>query len=111
MIVLHTFSSKFLQELGLLERGKILRFITGTNKVPLDGYNPPLTITKGMFTTGSKASVHRDSASGMKQTDVFALPIAHTCFNQIILPDYPSKEVLKERLLFAAAESAGFYLT
>jgi len=28
------------------KRGKVLQFITGTSKVPLDGYAPPFTITK-----------------------------------------------------------------
>ena len=36
-----------------------------------------------------------------------ALPIAHTCFGQIDLPNYPSKDILKEKLLFAINEGAG----
>ncbi|CAE7917480.1 UPL2, partial [Symbiodinium sp. KB8] len=29
------------------------------------------------------------------------LPLAHTCFNQLELPDYSSEEVMKQRLLTA----------
>jgi len=32
------------------------------------------------------------------------LPSAHTCFNQLDLPEYESKEVLRERLLMACHE-------
>jgi E3 ubiquitin-protein ligase HUWE1 len=37
------------------------------------------------------------------------LPSAHTCFNQLDLPDYPSKEQLRDRLMVAVHEgSEGF---
>ena len=37
------------------------------------------------------------------------LPIAHTCFNKLDLPEYPNKEILKERLDRAIKEGkAGF---
>lgn len=32
------------------------------------------------------------------------LPSAHTCFNQLDLPEYTSREQLKERLLLAIRE-------
>ncbi len=34
------------------------------------------------------------------------LPSAHTCFNQLDLPEYESKETLQERLLMAIHEGA-----
>jgi E3 ubiquitin-protein ligase HUWE1 len=34
------------------------------------------------------------------------LPSAHTCFNQLDLPEYESKEVLRERLRMAIHEGA-----
>lgn len=34
------------------------------------------------------------------------LPAAHTCFNQLDLIEYESKEVLKERLMLALHEGA-----
>jgi E3 ubiquitin-protein ligase HUWE1 len=34
------------------------------------------------------------------------LPTAHTCFNQLDLPEYPSEEVMREKLLIAIREGA-----
>jgi E3 ubiquitin-protein ligase HUWE1 len=36
------------------------------------------------------------------------LPTAHTCFNQLDLQRYDSKESLKERLMLAIHEGGGF---
>ena len=46
-------------------------------------------------------------------SDTNSLPIAHTCFGQIDLPNYVSKEVLKKKLTLAINEGAGsgFYLS
>jgi E3 ubiquitin-protein ligase HUWE1 len=51
-----------------------------------------------------KFQIYRSAASN----DPMRLPVAHTCFNQLDLPEYPSKEVLYERLLWAIKETAGF---
>jgi hypothetical protein len=32
------------------------------------------------------------------------LPTAHTCFNQLDLPEYPSKDILIEKLMLAITE-------
>ena len=75
-------------------RMDLLRFVTGTNKIPLDGFDPTLTIT------GTDAG--DDS-----------LPTAHTCFNQLVLPRYKSADRLKDKLLKAIKHgvSEGFHLT
>lgn len=39
------------------------------------------------------------------------LPFSHTCFNTLDLPDYPSKEILKEKLTVAivnAKDGSGY---
>lgn len=36
------------------------------------------------------------------------LPSAHTCFNHLLLPEYSSKEKLRERLLAAIHNAEGF---
>jgi ubiquitin-protein ligase E3 A len=36
------------------------------------------------------------------------LPTSHTCFNVLLLPDYASKDKLRERLLKAIKYSQGF---
>lgn len=50
-----------------------------------------------------KFNIHK--AGGDQQL----LPTAHTCFNQLDLPQYQSEEILKEKLLIAIKEgSEGF---
>eukprot|EP01102_Stenamoeba_stenopodia_P020919 TRINITY_DN8307_c0_g1_i1.p1 TRINITY_DN8307_c0_g1~~TRINITY_DN8307_c0_g1_i1.p1 ORF type:complete len:548 (+),score=89.90 TRINITY_DN8307_c0_g1_i1:103-1746(+) len=39
------------------------------------------------------------------------LPTASTCMNLLKLPDYPTKEMLRERLLYAIESNAGFELS
>lgn len=70
-----------------------LSFVTGTSRVPLDGYNPPFNITQGV---------------GM---DKNSLPRAHTCFNQLVLPCFSSLEVMREKLMFSLRETEGFQLS
>lgn len=41
-------------------------------------------------------------------TDVAALPAAATCFNTMRLPKYPSKAVLRKKVVLAALECSGF---
>lgn len=69
-------------------RAKLLQFVTGTSKVPLDGF-ANLQGSSGV----QKFQIHRDYGSKER------LPSAHTCFNQLDLPEYDSYEVLKEMLL------------
>ena len=104
----------------------MLRFITGSNKVPLDGYNPPLTITKAAVAVrervaaaallssgggGGSGGGTGTSAGAGTAAAALPLPTAHTCFNQLVLPEYPTKKLLRERLLFAVAETEGFHMT
>lgn len=77
------------------ERRAVLCFITGTTRVPLDGFDPPLTLVPG-------------ADDGMGAT---ALPRAHSCFNSITLPPYESLAVLADKLLFAANNTDGFLLS
>jgi E3 ubiquitin-protein ligase HUWE1 len=80
------------------ERALFLQFVTGTSKVPLEGFKA----LEGMRGT-QKFNIHK--AYG----NTSALPSAHTCFNQLDLPEYESEEKLKQRLLFAIREgSEGF---
>jgi len=72
------------------ERAKLLQFVTGTSKVPLNGFKE----LEGM-SGFSKFAIHRDYGS----TD--RLPSAHTCFNQLDLPEYESYEKLRQQLYVA----------
>eukprot|EP00945_MAST-04E_sp_MAST-4E-sp1_P000956 g956.t1 len=77
--------------LSMEDRAKLLMFTTGTTKVPLDGFDPLFTITKG--------------------TEKDALPRSHTCFNQLVFPPYESDEVCLSKLLLAVNNTDGFLLS
>lgn len=77
---------------------RLVMFVTGTSKVPLEGFSA----LQGMNGT-QKFQIHRVAG------DTLRLPSAHTCFNQLDLPEYSSAEILSERLLRAVREcSVGF---
>ncbi|KAJ1872250.1 E3 ubiquitin-protein ligase tom1 [Coemansia sp. RSA 990] len=80
------------------ERAKLLQFVTGTSKVPLEGF-AHLQGNQGV----QKFQIHKDFASPTR------LPTAHTCFNQLDLPLYENFDSLKSNLLLAISEcSTGF---
>lgn len=77
---------------------RLVMFVTGTSKVPLEGFS----MLQGMNGT-QKFQIHRVAGNTLR------LPSAHTCFNQLDLPEYSSAEILSERLLRAVREcSVGF---
>ncbi|XP_076109103.1 E3 ubiquitin-protein ligase HUWE1-like isoform X2 [Mytilus galloprovincialis] len=82
------------------DRAQFLQFVTGTSKVPLQGFG----FLEGM-NGYQKFQIHRDDRS----TD--RLPVAHTCFNQLDLPAYETYDKLRKMLLLAINEcSEGFGL-
>mmetsp|Transcript_6950 Transcript_6950/g.10949 ORF Transcript_6950/g.10949 Transcript_6950/m.10949 type:complete len:910 (-) Transcript_6950:407-3136(-) len=89
---------KTVGEFNQEEKARLLQFVTGTSKVPLDGFKN-LVGMSGV----QRFQIHRAYGS----TD--RLPSAHTCFNQLDLPEYNSFEQLRERLRMAIREgSEGF---
>jgi E3 ubiquitin-protein ligase HUWE1 len=84
-----TFFWQILLEMTVHDRRRVLRFITGTTRVPLDGFDPCLQICR---------ATRDDDVSKV-------LPSAHTCFNQLVLPEYTSKAMVKQQLLYALNES------
>ncbi|XP_036141020.1 E3 ubiquitin-protein ligase HUWE1 isoform X8 [Monomorium pharaonis] len=80
------------------DRAKFLQFVTGTSKVPLQGF----AALEGMNGV-QKFQIHKEDRS----TD--RLPSAHTCFNQLDLPVYETYDKLRTNLLKAIHEcSEGF---
>lgn len=75
------------------QKALLLQFVTGTSKVPVGGFSELQAISGRQ-----KFQIHK--AYG----DEDRLPTAHTCFNQLDLPEYSSKDRLKERLLIAIHE-------
>lgn len=72
---------------------RLVMFVTGTSKVPLEGFSA----LQGM-NGAQKFQIHRVAG------DTNRLPSAHTCFNQLDLPEYATAETLSERLLKAVRE-------
>ncbi|KAG6844702.1 hypothetical protein H0H87_004578 [Tephrocybe sp. NHM501043] len=75
------------------ERAKVLSFATGTSRVPLSGF-VDLQGVQGV----QRFSIHKAYGESDR------LPQAHTCFNQIDLPQYTSYEMLRQQLLMAINE-------
>jgi E3 ubiquitin-protein ligase HUWE1 len=82
------------------DMARLLQFITGTSKVPLEGFRALQGISGPQ-----RFQIHK--AYGAPER----LPSAHTCFNQLDLPNYATKDQLQDRLLLAiheASEGFGF---
>lgn len=62
-----------------------LKFVNGRSKLPTD----PSTFRKHKISRGPK-----NNADGR-------LPLSHTCFFEIDLPNYSSKEIMRKQLLIA----------
>ncbi|KAG1677788.1 putative E3 ubiquitin-protein ligase HECTD2 [Nymphon striatum] len=71
---------------------QFLMFTTGSDRVPVGG------ISEMNF----KISSMKD------RNDV--LPVSHTCFNQLVLPKYPNKDVMRKKLVIAISNAEGFGL-
>jgi hypothetical protein len=74
------------------QQTKLLLFVTGSPRAPIGG------LAKLPFV------VQRNGGDSNR------LPTASTCFNILLLPQYESEERLRERLLKAIDECAGFGL-
>ncbi|KAG5177046.1 hypothetical protein JKP88DRAFT_202624 [Tribonema minus] len=77
------------------ERALFLQFVTGTSKVPLEGF-AQLQGMRGV----QRFNIHRAYGGA------HLLPSAHTCFNQLDLPEYTSEDQTRARLLLAIKEGA-----
>ena len=81
------------EELDKQELALLLQFVTGTSKVPLGGFRALQGISGPQRFQIQRAYGPPDR-----------LPSAHTCFNQLDLPEYASKAQLAERLRMAIHE-------
>ncbi|KAI9820754.1 MAG: hypothetical protein M1827_005124 [Pycnora praestabilis] len=80
------------------ERAKLLQFVTGTSKVPLNGFKE----LEGM-NGFSRFNIHRDYGSKDR------LPSSHTCFNQLDLPEYESYEALRQQVYTAMTAGSEYF--
>jgi hypothetical protein len=78
---------EILSELPQPDRQLYIRFVQGQPRLPVD----------------LNALQHRHTICGTKQrgASVLSLPQTDMCFFKVYLPEYPSKAVMKEKLVFA----------
>lgn len=72
-------------------KARLLQFVTGTSGVPSRGFG---------VLQGNDGNIRKFTIHGVSM-DVCLYPRAHTCFNRIDLPQYHSKEDLREKLKLA----------
>ncbi|KAI8915880.1 hypothetical protein EDD86DRAFT_197106 [Gorgonomyces haynaldii] len=85
-----------MSEFDLSDRRLFLQFITGAPRLPMGGFkslNPSLTIV-------------RKTVDAIPDT---VLPSVMTCANYLKLPEYSSKEVLREKIVYAMNEGRGSF--
>uniref|UniRef100_A0A146KYN5 HECT-type E3 ubiquitin transferase n=2 Tax=Lygus hesperus TaxID=30085 RepID=A0A146KYN5_LYGHE len=78
------------------QRLRLLQFVTGTSSVPYEGFS------------ALRGSTGPRKFCVEKWGKPNSLPRAHTCFNRLDLPPYPSPETLYEKLLLAVEETNTF---
>ncbi|KAJ6439602.1 TOM1 protein [Purpureocillium lavendulum] len=80
------------------ELAKLLQFVTGTSKVPLNGFKE----LEGMNGI-NRFNIHRDYGSKDR------LPSSHTCFNQLDLPEYETYDMLRSQLVKAITQGSEYF--
>ena len=78
-------------ELTLEQKKKFLRFSTGSDRTPIGGLKDVQLVIQ-------------------RTGDPTKLPVSHTCFNIFGLPDYPSQEIMRQKLMIAIENNEGFGL-
>ncbi|KAG1658414.1 E3 ubiquitin-protein ligase NEDD4 [Nymphon striatum] len=77
-------------------RARLLQFVTGTSRVPMNGF-------KELYGSNGPQQFTIE-----KWGEPVNFPRAHTCFNRLDLPPYGSYQELRERLIQAIEGSVGF---
>ncbi|KAF7708912.1 E3 ubiquitin-protein ligase HECW1 isoform X3 [Silurus meridionalis] len=80
------------------QRLRLLQFVTGTSSVPYEGF------------AALRGSNGPRRFCIEKWGKISSLPRAHTCFNRLDLPPYPSYTMLYEKLIIAVEETSTFGL-
>ncbi|CAH0473145.1 unnamed protein product [Peronospora belbahrii] len=93
-------------ELSIDEQRLFVRFVTGANRLPLGGLRnlePKLTVVRKLTEVNDGNNTEENDA---------VLPSASTCTNYLKLPDYSTREIMKERLLYCIHEGqCSFHLS
>ncbi|CDW90384.1 hect e3 ubiquitin [Stylonychia lemnae] len=83
---------EIIHEMSDDEKKRFLAFCTGSDRAPIVGLG------------GVRLYIGRHGEDSER------LPSAHTCFNHLLIPEYPTKDKLKLKLLLAITNSEGFGL-
>lgn len=81
-------------------RARLLQFVTGSSRVPLQGFKA--------LQGSTGAAGPRLFTIHLVETSTDNLPKAHTCFNRIDVPPYEIYEKMQEKLTQAVEETCGF---
>ncbi|XP_012678837.1 E3 ubiquitin-protein ligase HECW2 [Clupea harengus] len=96
-IVIHWFWAA-VERFNNEQRLRLLQFVTGTSSIPYEGF------------ASLRGSNGPRRFCVEKWGKITSLPRAHTCFNRLDLPPYPSFSMLYEKLLTAVEETSTFGL-
>jgi ubiquitin-protein ligase E3 B len=103
---------RVLSEMDHTDKALFLKFVTACSRPPLLGFRhlqPPFTVQCVSGDGGDTPSVL--AFFGMGRNETHRLPTASTCFNLLKLPNFKSRAVLRERLLYAIRAGQGFELS
>jgi ubiquitin-protein ligase E3 B len=103
---------RVLAEFDHSDKALFLKFVTACSRPPLLGFRhlqPPFTVQCVSGDGGDTPSVLAFFGMGRHETN--RLPTASTCFNLLKLPNFKSRAVLRERLLYAIRAGQGFELS
>ncbi|KAG1714616.1 E3 ubiquitin-protein ligase SMURF2 [Nymphon striatum] len=81
-------------------RARVLQFVTGSSRVPLQGFKA--------LQGSTGAAGPRLFTIHLFESSTVNLPKAHTCFNRIDVPPYETYEKLYDKLTQAVEETCGF---
>ena len=101
-------------EMGRDDRALFLKFVTSCSRPPLLGFAhlaPPFTIQCVSSDGEGEPTSAVMAFFGVGRKETGRLPTASTCFNLLKLPNFKSKKVLREKLLYAIRSGAGFELS
>lgn len=87
-----------LREFDNSERAEFIQFVTGSSKVPVEGF-------KGLR---GQSGIQKFTIAKVNSEDQNRLPQSHTCVNQLDLPQYRDKETMKRLLILASKEGKTF---
>lgn len=77
-------------------RARLLQFVTGTSRVPMNGFSE-------MYGSNGPQLFTIEKWGNPEQ-----LPRAHTCFNRLDLPPYDTYQELRKKLIMAVENTQGF---